>query len=636
MIETTNGIDTRGQSGYVEFWIWTGGLSGTNGWSFQLNAGSGYLTRLSELTGSNHAWQQYHYDLQAGELVASLKMRFQFKGSVQGNRVQLDDIAVKTTSASSAVQVPMVDDGLHQDGAAADGVYGAQIPAFPAGATVHYFVTALDNQANQATDPAAAPAETYSYTVAVPPVSQTVGLFTNLSGAYQGYTLLAPMHYTRTYLIDNAGKVVHTWDSAYEPGRTAYLLENGHLWRACMVKGGVSTGGGEGGRIEEFDWEGNLVWEFDYYSDSHMAHHDFKVLPNGNIIVLVVEKKTYAEVVAAGFNPALLDPEIASDGYMLPDAVIEVQPTRPAGGNIIWEWHVWDHLIQNFDASKNNYGVVANHPELIDVNGPGIKIPQFWNHMNTISYNSALDQIMMSARGNSEAWVIDHQTSTSQAAGHAGGRYNKGGDLLYRWGNPQQYNTGTAANQMFFQQHDTEWIPSGRPGAGNILIFNNGIGRDYSTVDEITPPVDAAGNYSRTSGTAYGPAALAWTYRAPNPADFYSAEISGAQRLPNGNTLICEGLKGNLFEVTTTGLTVWRYMCPVTDAGPMTQGNSIPADPRGGFMNAVFQSDRYAPDYPGLVGRDLTPRGPIELPAEPAAVTDWELYQTAPAADGGL
>jgi hypothetical protein len=387
--------------------------------------------------------------------------------------------------------------------------------------------------------------------------------------------------------------------------------------RACMVmSGGISTGGGEGGRIEEYDWDGNMVWAFDYYSSSYMAHHDFKVLPNGNVLILAVEKKTYAEVIAAGFNPALLDSSIATQGYMLPDYLIEVTPTKPYGGTIVWQWHLWDHMIQDYDSAKNNYGVVADHPERIDPNGTGIMIPQFWTHVNGIDYNPSLDQIMLSIRNNSELFIIDHQTTTAQAASHSGGRYSKGGDILYRWGNPQQYNRGTSASQMLYQQHHTHWIPTGYPGAGNILIFNNGIGRGYSTINEIVPPVDLAGNYTLASGSAYGPSACSWTYISNPATDFYSAEISGCQRQPNGNTLICEGVKGNLFEVTTGGQTVWRYVCPVTDTGPLTQGDVIPGDGvrSDQYMNAVFRVYRYAPDYAGLVGRDLTPQGSIELP----------------------
>jgi formylglycine-generating enzyme required for sulfatase activity len=445
-------------------------------------------------------------------------------------------------------------------------------------------------------------------------VTPTLGLLLNTAKSFEGYTLMAPMHATTTYLLNNAGHYVRKWTSKYEPGRSAYLLENGHMIRACMMmNGGPSTGGGEGGRIEEYDWDGNLVWSIDYLSSTYIHHHDFKVLPNGNILLLAAEKKTLAEVLAAGFDPALLDTSITTQGYMLPDYVAEIKPTYPSGGTVVWEWHMWDHMIQDFSAAKNNYGVVANHPELIDVNGPGIKIPQFWNHVNGIDYNADLDQVMISVRGNNEVFIVDHATTTAQAASHAGGRYNKGGDILYRWGDPEQYNRGTSANRILYQQHHTHWIPTGLPGAGNILIFNNGIGRNYSTIEEITPPVDATGAYLLASGAAFGPTAPTWRYQATPTSAFYSSEISGCQRLPNGNTLICEGVKGNLFEVTSAGEMVWRYLCPVTST-PLAQGASVPTDAvrPDQYMNAVFRVQRYAPNYAGLNGRDLTSRGPIE------------------------
>ena len=616
MIATTAAIDTRGASGSVTFWLSTAGLTGTQGWTFQLDAGTGYVTRLSELTGTTHVWQQYNYALAPSELVSGLRMRFQFRGGAGDPRVDLDQIAVKVVSAgSTATTTAMLDDGAHQDGAAGDGAYGAVIPALPLGTIVNYYLTATDGAGLTTADPSGAPGVTLSYTVrSSTNVIRTVGLVTNTASAFPGYTLVAPMHYTNTYLINNAGEYVHSWTSAYEPGRSAYLLENGHMIRACMTKsGGPSTGGGEGGRIEEFDWFGNMVWAIDYYSANYIHHHDFKVLPSGNVLLLVAEKKTYAEVVAAGFNTNLLDSQVLSDGYMLPDCLVEVQPTPPYGGTVVWEWHLWDHMIQDYNPSRNDYGVVSNYPGRIDVNGTGIKIPQFWNHVNGIDYNADMDQVMLSIRGNSELFVIDHQLTTAQAAGHTGGRYGKGGDILYRWGNPQQYNRGTAASQILYQQHHTHWIEPGLPGANNILIFNNGIGRGYSTIDEITPPVDIGGVYALSNGAAFGPPTNTWRYTASPPTNFYSAEISGAQRLPNGNTLICEGIKGNLFEVTAGGQTVWRYICPVTDA-VMTQGDAIPVDPArtDQYMTAVFRVNRYPTNYIGLAGKDLTPRGPIE------------------------
>ena len=130
-------------------------------------------------------------------------------------------------------------------------------------------------------------------------------------------------------------------------------------------------------------------------------------------------------------------------------------------------------------------------------------------------------------------------------------------------------------------------------------------------MDEIVPPVDSNGNYSLTPGSAYEPEDPVWTYAAENPGDFYSEAISGAQRLLNGNTLICDGVNGVFFEVTPNGETVWEYVCPVTGDGPIKQGDAIPVDNRGHAMNAVFKIHRYLPDYPGLEGKDLTPEGPV-------------------------
>ena len=444
--------------------------------------------------------------------------------------------------------------------------------------------------------------------------NRTVGLFLNDPRACPGYTLLAPKQNMLTYLIDNEGRIVNTWTSQYPPGQSAYLLPDGNLMRAAMVRNpDINTGGGEGGRIEEFDWDGNLVWSVDYSTNQHMQHHDFVALANGNVLMLVCEKKTYQEALAAGFNPGLI-PDAQAQGYILPDSIIEINPTRPAGGTVVWEWHVWDHLVQDYSPSKSNFGNVAANPGLINPNGDGRQIPVFWNHMNSIAYHPGLDQVMVSVRGNSEIWILDHSTTLQQAAGHTGGKYGRGGDLIYRWGNPVQYGAGSQQNEMLFQEHDAVWIDANCPGAGDILIFNNGAGRGYSTVDEITPPVDEQRGYVQAAGSAFGPTGLTWTYRANPLNSFYSDEISGAQRLPNGNTLICLGVNGTLFEVTSGGEMVWKYVNPVVNTGPLGPSDSIPADPArpDQSLNELFKVQRYAPDYPGLVGRNLTPAGIIE------------------------
>jgi hypothetical protein len=157
--------------------------------------------------------------------------------------------------------------------------------------------------------------------------------------------------------------------------------------------------------------------------------------------------------------------------------------------------------------------------------------------------------------------VIDHSTTTLEAAGHTGGNSGKGGDILYRWGNPVAYRAGTDEDQKFFQQHDVRWIKPGCPGEGNILVFNNGNGRpgtDYTTVDEIVTPVDEDGNYYLEPGSAYGPEEQIWIY----DSDFFAFYVGGAQRLPDGNTLICNAPSGEFIEVTPEKAIVWEYENP--------------------------------------------------------------------------
>ena len=96
-----------------------------------------------------------------------------------------------------------------------------------------------------------------------------------------------------------------------------------------------------------------------------------------------------------------------------------------------------------------------------------------WNHVNSVQYNAELDQIILSSHNQNEIWIIDHSTTVEEASGHTGGVYGKGGDFLYRWGNPSIYGRGTSNDTKLGGQHDAHWIANGLPGAGNILIFNN-------------------------------------------------------------------------------------------------------------------------------------------------------------------
>jgi hypothetical protein len=191
-----------------------------------------------------------------------------------------------------------------------------------------------------------------------------LGLSINDPKALQGYTLLFPMNSKNTYLIDMQGRVIKTWTSTSNPALSAYLLDNGHLLRPCDLgpEAKLDGGPGGGGRIQEFDWDGQLVWDFKFANDKRRPHHDITRLPNGNVLMIAWDKKTGAEAIAAGRRPRSVGT------HLLPDSLIEIKPTGKTTGEVVWEWRLWDHLVQDFDKDKANFGKVAEHPELMDIN----------------------------------------------------------------------------------------------------------------------------------------------------------------------------------------------------------------------------------------------------------------------------
>jgi len=450
----------------------------------------------------------------------------------------------------------------------------------------------------------------YFFSQPVDAQKRTVGLMLHDDRSFEGYTLFSPLLNNQTYLIDSEGQLVHSWEHDRLPGAATYLLPNGNLLHAAAATNSPVDFGGQGGLMKEVDSDSQVVWQF-VYSDSIKAlHHDMAILPNGNVLMIAWELKTVEEAVQAGRNPDKLEA-----GEFWPEEIIEVRPTPPAGGEIVWEWHVWDHLIQDQDSTKDNFGAVEDYPELIDVNQQDAPNGD-WLHFNAINYNAELDQIILSAPGFNELWIIDHSTTREESAGHTGGQYGRGGDLLYRWGNPGAYRANTTEGRQLYFQHDVQWIAPGLPGAGNIMLYNNSYQRNDSTfskIFEIDPFADEDGFYPLTEEGTFNFGEIVWEYEDPDT--FWSDFASGAQRLPNGNTMIAEAATGRMFEITAEGEKVWEYVNPVTDEGPLVQGDTLPSF--GGVpwrkRNAVFRAYRYAPDYPGLVGKDLTPMGPIEV-----------------------
>ena len=399
---------------------------------------------------------------------------------------------------------------------------------------------------------------TLLFGVCLTPLSLTVSIDQNLESCEmitEGQILYAPMYTTTTFLREADGQLNHTWSSSYLPGVAVCWLGGDEEAIIRTIRTGFAPfAGGAGGGVQIVEWDGTVVWDFRYNTNGKFSHHDIEVLPNGNVLMIAWEYKSRAQAIQAGRNP-----NTVSNQGLYPDHIIEVEPTGPTSGDIVWEWHAWDHLIQDYDSSKDNYGVVGDHPELLDINYGTSSQQSDMMHTNSVDYNEDFDQILISVCNYNEIWIIDHSTTTEEATGHSGGNYDHGGDLLYRWGNPRTYDAGTTSDQKLFGQHDASWIKEGYLGEGNILIFNNGGSRHYSSVDEIIPPVDENGEYYLEEGEAYEPESQTWIYTASPPGSMYTGNVGGAHRLPNGNTLISTGNQGKILEVTPDKQTVWQY-----------------------------------------------------------------------------
>jgi hypothetical protein len=359
---------------------------------------------------------------------------------------------------------------------------------------------------------------------------------------YDGYTFYAPQNGNKAYLLDMSGNAYHTW--TFTSGSTCYstyLLSGGALLRTINHSGNSFSGGPVSGEVQKVDYNGNILWDYVYSTTAYCSHHDIHQMPNGNVLLIAYEAKTAAQVTAAGCSQSII---------MWPDKIVEIQPSGTTGGTVVWEWHAWDHLVQHYDPNKSNYGVVASHPRLLNIN---YNTSKDWMHMNGIDYNAALDQIVFSSHALNEIYVIDHSTTTAQAASHTGGNSGKGGDFLYRWGNPASYETSGTVD--FNVVHDAHWVPSDNPGFPNALCgYNNKGGAAGKTcVDVFIPPYNGY-NYSLTPGTAYAPTTYAWrnTYSGTVQQD-----NGNSQQLPNGNTLMCMGMSGFIYELNSSQVQVW-------------------------------------------------------------------------------
>ena len=380
--------------------------------------------------------------------------------------------------------------------------------------------------------------------------------------AFEGMTLFSPTQggggggTFYTYLVDNEMNEINTWTHPRGAASMPYLMPDSTLFYPYRVPNPSMNAGGTGGGIAKYSWGGELLWQYEIANETYQHHHDIEPLENGNVLVIVWERKTANEAYAAGRQT--IDNSL---NQMWAEAVLELQPVGLDDANIVWEWHIWDHLIQDVDPDLPDYGVISDYPERQDINygsagsngGPGGANGD-WKHFNAIAYNAGLEQIALSSRHHNEIYIIDHSTSSEEASGHTGGNSGMGGDYLYRWGNPQAYGRGNSSNQVLDSQHGVNWIPNGYPGEGNLIIFNNNY-TDYSAVYEIETPIGENGTYIINFDEPYGPNQPVWLHTG----NFHTQMQGGAFRLPNGNTLITDCDDATMFEVTYDHQVVWTH-----------------------------------------------------------------------------
>jgi hypothetical protein len=455
-------------------------------------------------------------------------------------------------------------------------------------------------------------------------------LFCDKAKAFSGYTLFGVGN--RTFLIDLEGRVVHTWPVGTNP----HLLDDGHVLDASKD----DPSGFQG--FKEVDWDGKTVWEYTEKREDYAPHHDWVRIFNQKLnapTTLYVANKTisHEQAIAAGADPTKGP---YREGQM--DAVVEVDMQ----GNVVWEWWFFDHVVQDLDASKLNYvgagKTIASHPGRLNLNLPGKPLKRDWLHCNSLDYNPQSGHIVInSVQG--ELYVIDHdgtfvfgdaKASIAKAASPAG-------DFLYRFGDPARYQQGdpprilenwdsaTTGHKQMGGSHHASWIPKGLPGAGHIMVFNNGQylyqRTPQSSVLEINPFLDAdgrdTGKYVNPPDAGYRRETydhdthnqprqisrqVVWSYRSFNSHGFFSHIGSSGQRLPNGNTFICSDTEGHFFEVTADGKLAWEYINPVTrDGAVKVLGDALP------MTNSAFRAWRYGADHPAFKGHDLTPKGTI-------------------------
>ncbi|SIS23763.1 aryl-sulfate sulfotransferase [Williamsia sterculiae] len=395
-----------------------------------------------------------------------------------------------------------------------------------------------------------------------------------------------------TRVIDLSGEVVHEWPHAGVPPRIIDpALAGGRIGDVGvqLSESGDPRGGiYANGTVGQLTWAGERVWEWGTEAPGGAArqNHDWELLPNGNRLIVV----TVPRVV-----PSLGDQTVGDQG------LYEVTP----GGDIVWTWLAGDHL-DEFGFSEAGWKAlretVARDPEdpwgYLEMNSAKSLGANPWHDADPstvftpdnilISFRKANIVALIDKSSGSPVWQCGPYYTASAGAQHQ--RIS-----VHKVPRPLDQTSG---------QHNPHMIAPGLPGAGNILVFDNQGGAGY-------PPA-SLGIYAGSRILEIDPSTrnIVWQYTAEDsdlpPWAFFSSFVSNAQRLPNGNTLITEGMQGRLFQVTPNGEVVWEYHSPYQGYGvagePEVKQVRVPGVDRLTLTPLVYRSQ--------AVPFEWTPLGP--------------------------
>jgi arylsulfotransferase ASST len=404
--------------------------------------------------------------------------------------------------------------------------------------------------------------------------------------AWSGFTVLSLLGTQSVVVIDMNGNVVKRWDGYNNSaGGPARVLPNGDV----IAASGARPGRQESLELVQRDFAGNEVWRFDRNEQittsdgktvpSLRQHHDWQRedFPAGYFSPEATPARSGSNTLILAHTDRRV-PEIA-DVMLQDDRLIEVSPQ----GQVVWQWLAGDHINElGFDAKARAAirGARAGGAGRGDAGrgdataadagrggagragpgrGPAGDSGAFdWLHLNSATYVGPNRWFDAGDKRFAPNNVIISSREASLLAIVA-----RDGSIVWRLGPDFLQSDALRAIGQIIGQHHAHLIPKGLPGAGNLLVFDNGGPSGYGEPTGTAPR--GVGVYARPNSRILeiDPVSLklVWSYTAPG--QFFSTNISGAQRLANGNTLITEGAGGRIFEVTSDRRIVWEFMNPL-------------------------------------------------------------------------